>query len=742
MCDRMHLNGIAISIPKLDAITSDLMKLEDECKRQIYEYLPKEKLDGFTQAIAHEDDDPTPTDPKIEPRQEVVLSADDIEFNLNSGDQLAELLFKHLGIGPSAPGQKLKMTKSQTRLATDKKQLEILNKGEHAHPVLSLVLKYREAFKLRTTYTEKMPKIARFDSRTGTYRIYTTFTVTRTATGRLACVSGDTPLVTNRGTFTFSEYIPLTGDLVFTHKHRWRPVVRKFYKGIDMMYQVSLNSKHTIKCTADHRFYTPQGWQRLGDLLPGDELYVNIDQLCNRREEYTEGHRDLHIGRKLNATADCRQTGHYLPQRTWHLTQKYGAGSLQVGKGSTLLDQQDRGEEPYVWEVRGVTSQLEGGCGRSTRVSNTEAQWKEELQASFGNGERVRSAVGGDGQIYSTPCGWESTEQRLGQPSSDDSGGTPEDTFSTSYIRSIIPLGPQGVWDIEVEGDSSYITCGFYNHNSKNPNLMNLPFRTPIGRRIRAAFIPSPGKVFVGADFSQIELRLLAHCSADPNMLRIYAEGGDIHVFTAMRIFNKTMEEVVSKEGKTLYRLPAKRLGFGIAYGLAAQGLQQQLAMEGLNWTVEVCEEFIELWFNLYPGVRRLLETYYYRAKRYGFVWDLFGRIRLVPEVRSQHSWIRSAGLRQAGNMPIQGSAQAFTKLAMGYIEEDSERLRARGYGVEPLLQVHDEILLEVDEDIADVVADKMTYYMSSLDKLNHFDLRVPITAEAQIMPDCWKKSA
>ncbi len=154
-------------------------------------------------------------------------------------------------------------------------------------------------------------------------------------------------------------------------------------------------------------------------------------------------------------------------------------------------------------------------------------------------------------------------------------------------------------------------------------------------------------------------------------------------------------------------RTPVKNLQFGLVYGLTAPGLQQGLMINNppIYWTVEECQAFIDQWYALYPGVERYMQDIYMNARRYGMVWDMFGRIRLIPGIRSIHSWIQAAALREAGNMPIQSGAQGVLKLAMAQIEAECDMVfRANGIHVEPLLQVHDELIWDVAEEYVEGV--------------------------------------
>ena len=297
----------------------------------------------------------------------------------------------------------------------------------------------------------------------------------------------------------------------------------------------------------------------------------------------------------------------------------------------------------------------------------------------------------------------------------------------------------EATWRVHTEFTMTRTETGRF--ASKNPNLQQIPARSELGRRIRQAFLASPGTRLVSTDFSQIELRDLAHSAQARSMIEVYERDGDIHEYTAMRAFDiKDAAQV----DKIKHRLPCKTVNFGIVYGMQAQGLQAQLAVMGLFWTEEQSSDFIERWFNLYPEVGAYMELQYYRARRYGYVWDVFGRVRRVPETRSCHPYIRSAGLRQAGNMPIQSASAGQTKLVMGELDEDISNIYADGKGIWawPLLTIHDQLVVEVEEaaadDVRDIMQDRFNRVM--IDKETGENLwRVPVKSDGEILTR-WKK--
>jgi DNA polymerase-1 len=221
--------------------------------------------------------------------------------------------------------------------------------------------------------------------------------------------------------------------------------------------------------------------------------------------------------------------------------------------------------------------------------------------------------------------------------------------------------------------------------SSTTPNLQNIPIRTELGREIRAAFVAAPGKLLVGADYSQIELRLLAHYSQDPLLLEAYRTGKDIHTLTAAEVFG-VPPMLINAE----HRRRAKAVNFGIVYGLSPFGLSQQLGIEQKE-----AKRFIEAYFERYAGVRGFIEQTLEQARRDGFVRNLFGRKRPIPDLLSKNPNLRGFAERTAVNTPLQGTAADLIKIAMLRLDRE---IRGRGLETKMLLQVHDELVLEAPE--------------------------------------------
>ncbi len=222
--------------------------------------------------------------------------------------------------------------------------------------------------------------------------------------------------------------------------------------------------------------------------------------------------------------------------------------------------------------------------------------------------------------------------------------------------------------------------------SSTEPNLQNIPMRMELGRRIRKAFVPKEGYVFMDADYSQIELRLLAHMSGDEQLIEAYKQDADIHRITASKVFHTPLHEVTD-----LQRRNAKAVNFGIVYGISSFGLSQDLSINRKE-----AEGYIKAYFEQYPKVKEFLDTTVADAEKDGYVTTMFGRRRPLPEILSSNFMQRSFGKRVAMNAPIQGSAADIMKIAMIRVWNE---LKKQNLESKILIQVHDELLLEVKED-------------------------------------------
>ena len=248
--------------------------------------------------------------------------------------------------------------------------------------------------------------------------------------------------------------------------------------------------------------------------------------------------------------------------------------------------------------------------------------------------------------------------------------------------------------------------------SSSNPNLQNIPVRGEDGREIRRAFVPENGEVFFAADYSQIELRIMAHLSQDPALIQAFNSGADIHAATAARIFHKDISEVTKEE-----RRKAKTANFGIIYGISAFGLAERMDVGRTE-----AKELIENYFVTYPGVKSYIDRSISEAREKGYVETALGRRRYLPDINSRNAVVRGYAERNAVNAPIQGLAADIMKIAM--IRVDA-RMRAEGLRAKMLLQVHDELGFSVSQEelprLRKLVVEEME---------NAFPLSVPLEAD------------
>ena len=250
--------------------------------------------------------------------------------------------------------------------------------------------------------------------------------------------------------------------------------------------------------------------------------------------------------------------------------------------------------------------------------------------------------------------------------------------------------------------------------SSTEPNLQNIPVRMELGRLIRKVFIPEEGYRFVDADYSQIELRVLAHCSGDEHLIQAYKEQSDIHRITASQVFHIPFDEVTPQQ-----RRNAKAVNFGIVYGISSFGLSQDLSI-----TRKEAAKYIDDYFATYPGIKTFLDHAVTHAKEEGYVVTLFGRRRPVPELSSSNFMQRSFGERVAMNSPIQGTAADIIKIAMNRVDA---RLRKENMQSRLILQIHDELLVETKieeiEEVSHILNEEMIHAAA---------LKVPLIADVK----------
>ena len=283
--------------------------------------------------------------------------------------------------------------------------------------------------------------------------------------------------------------------------------------------------------------------------------------------------------------------------------------------------------------------------------------------------------------------------------------------INSTYIESFKPLIKQG--KVHTTYNQSNTQTGRL--SSANPNLQNIPIRTDEGRELRKLFTASKGNLLIDADYSQIELRLLAHFSSCKELVQAYCDGKDIHTITASQVFEVPVEEVTSS-----MRRDAKAVNFGIIYGISAFGLGKDL-----NISTKKAQAYIDRYFENYSDVKTYMSGNVISANENGYVKTLLGRRRVINEVKSSNFNVRSFGERAAMNMPLQGSSADIIKIAMIRVHQ---KLKEGGFQAKLLLQVHDELLIDCPQSEVEAVSKILQYEME-----NAVSLRVPLTVEVGV---------
>lgn len=278
-------------------------------------------------------------------------------------------------------------------------------------------------------------------------------------------------------------------------------------------------------------------------------------------------------------------------------------------------------------------------------------------------------------------------------------------------------IGPDG----RIHGKFNQTIAATGRISSTEPNLQNIPIRMELGRLIRKVFVPQDGYVFLDADYSQIELRILAHCSQDEKLIDAYKHAKDIHRMTASQVFHTPFDEVTQAQ-----RRNAKAVNFGIVYGISSFGLSQDLSISR-----QEANDYIENYFATYPGVKKFLDDTVEFAKKNGYVKTLYGRRRPVPELASSNFMQRSFGERVAMNAPIQGTAADIMKIAMIGVDQE---LKKRGLSSRLILQVHDELLIETKKEELDIVSEILERQMDQA-----ASLLVPLVVDVHSGPNWYE---
>ena len=282
--------------------------------------------------------------------------------------------------------------------------------------------------------------------------------------------------------------------------------------------------------------------------------------------------------------------------------------------------------------------------------------------------------------------------------------------LNSTYVEGLIPYINQNTKKIHSSFHQTITATGRI--SSTDPNLQNIPTRAELGKQIRKAFKPAEGNIYIDADYSQIELRVLAHISQDENMIYAFKHGEDIHKQAASKVFGIPIDEVTKEQ-----RSSAKAVNFGIVYGISDFGLANQIGVSNKQ-----AKEYINQYLEKYAGIKHFMDDIVESAKAKGYVETLFGRRRYIPEIKSTNYMVRQFGNRVAMNTPIQGTAADIMKIAMINVNKALKEQKINGKIV---LQIHDELLLEVSQENKEQAKQILKECMESAMKLS-----VPLEVE------------
>ena len=622
-------------------------------------------------------------------------------FNINSNPQKQELLYLPKDKG----GQGLrpwKLTDGGKNAKKAGKNLTIYHystddsvlESFEGNTLADKLREYGDISKIINTYVGAWLGTEEKESHIVDGKIHAGFKQYGTVTGRFSCVSGNTLLPTSRGVFRFDDYVPFEDDFVVTHTGNTGRVLRKIYKGRDIMYRVSCANGSVIECTQEHRLFTPDGWKYVRDLVPGDKVYINVDlkELYSGQTEHRKSSESvLWQSGKANNISSSKTIRHDISQYSWNTEAESGTSSTEAGEPFEVFPVKAEREESDDRENRRKSSQLQRRDFRRTWLYSGKSEWQVYSASQACNGESAWLGNLADVAGRSSHRRG-SAEQYLGQFSFSDQERTRETSLQTVEIREITSLGTMGVWDIEVEGDHSYVDSeGFLNHNCNKPNLQNIPrSSTELGKLVRSVFVAEPGRKLICADYSQIELVILAHYLQQGALYEGFLNDIDPHAMTAALVLGKDPADV-TKDERQWY---GKSINFAVVYGAGPTKVASMAHTD-----IKTVKKFLAKHAQQFPEIYEFKQDvidFARTRKPVPYITTLLGRRRRMPELNSRDEGWRMGAERQTFNSLIQGGAADIMKKAMVRVDVLlPEECKIH-------LQVHDELVISAPEHLID----------------------------------------
>jgi uracil-DNA glycosylase family 4 len=482
------------------------------------------------------------------------------DFSPDSPLQGAKLLFEKLG---------LKSDKKTVggSLSTDKAVLESL---ASKHPFPKDLVEYRRLTKLKGTYAEGMLGHVRPDG--NAWRIHPSILLDGARSGRTSCIAGWCPVRTQRGDVPIRDVVE--GDMVWTHRRRWRRVRRAFSQGVRPTIEMRLSSGDVLTCTSDHRLLSWAGAWKEAIEYAGESGMGGGERPVGGGALPQSGEPDL--------DADRGAAGYARGERLGGAAAALAVGGLRRAEVGEVQREQDGGQEPDAGQERLGAPQLEGRVRGRTRLPDGALGRSTAAGARRGD-DAGAGGIGAADADGGTPHRRGPDEQRAGQPCARDALGASEDSLLAGEgLEGVVCAKVQAgrsleVYDLTVDEDESFLVCGVFAHNCQDPNLQNIPRTTDEhghteGKMARDIFTASAGGVLISLDYSQLELRIAAALSQDPDMIAIFAAGVDYHLRTA-QLISKTAWGIPPEKVEKRHRDQAKIINFAMLYGMGDAAL-------------------------------------------------------------------------------------------------------------------------------------------------------------------------
>lgn len=587
------------------------------------------------------------------------------KLNFNSSKQLSNLLYVDMDIPRpdrnDYPNGKA-FDKLFTATLTNADLLETIK-----HPFITKFLEWKKV-------TAVQKSIDSYADLAHDNRLYPSFNITGTRTGRLSCLAVGSKVLTKDGYKNIESIVE--GDYVLSHLDRWQPVLHLIDNGIDDTYNITFCNGYILTCNKSHSILTDVGWVTIDQFLTGEINYEYIKVLGKESREYNKGIRDVSVKGYTYFTDNSGSIRYNLSQHSFCSETESVCRRETSPKESTLFQVKDGGEKPYGGKVRRTTPQLYRRMRRWLRVSNMCSQWETSICTQGSNG-RCFGSRGSARNIFSSSYRSKPQKQFTRKFSSLYSLWPQADTLHVSErytfytIEKVEFAGSARVFDLTVANDHSYLSGFIFSHNCSQPNLQNIAKDKKGLPSVRTLFRPNSNETLVSIDYQQQEIRMLAILSQDEDLLSLVKQGVDMHTVVGKQMFRK---DEITKEERDII----KNIHFAMLYGLSMSAIAFKIGSD-----IQYASHLVETYYDSFPKVYDFMEKIKTEAKNTSEISLFTGRI-----------WHCLPGMEyQAINAVIQGSCAELTALS---VIKNSKYLRKTGFG-SILSIIHDETLYSLN---------------------------------------------